>query len=162
MAMRARGDLTTSAGELREVCTAGRAATGVQNVDTRAQPEDPQKGVRPSAPTTPWDRMSRRLDWHSPRRPWESSSPTACSSAKPGSCGTAARRSDTRSSSFPVRGGRPGGPPVDVVTGFMGADGETRGRPVGVTVDPRGALIVADDLFKHGVLFLPPTVCSPT
>ena len=28
----------------------------------------------------------------------------------------------------------------------MGEDGLTRGRPVGVTVDPRGALIVADDL----------------
>ena len=27
-----------------------------------------------------------------------------------------------------------------------GTDGKTRGRPVGVTVDPRGALIVADDL----------------
>ena len=46
----------------------------------------------------------------------------------------------------PFRGGRPDGPPVDFVTGFMGEDGKTRGRPVGVTVDPRGALIVADDL----------------
>ncbi len=46
----------------------------------------------------------------------------------------------------PFRGGRPSGAPVDVVTGFMGEDGKTRGRPVGVTVDPRGALIVADDL----------------
>lgn len=46
----------------------------------------------------------------------------------------------------PFRGGRPAGPPIDVVTGFYGADGKTRGRPVGVTVDPRGALIVADDL----------------
>lgn len=46
----------------------------------------------------------------------------------------------------PFRGGRPAGPPVDFVTGFYGADGKTRGRPVGVTVDPRGALIVADDL----------------
>lgn len=46
----------------------------------------------------------------------------------------------------PFRGGRPAGPPVDFVTGFMGEDGKTRGRPVGVTVDPRGALIVADDL----------------
>ncbi|NJC04375.1 glucose/arabinose dehydrogenase [Sphingomonas kaistensis] len=45
----------------------------------------------------------------------------------------------------PFRGGRPAGPPVDVVTG-MQADGKTFGRPVGVTVDPRGALIVADDL----------------
>jgi glucose/arabinose dehydrogenase len=46
----------------------------------------------------------------------------------------------------PFRNGRPSGPPIDVVTGFMGADGKTYGRPVGVTVDPRGALIVADDL----------------
>lgn len=46
----------------------------------------------------------------------------------------------------PFRGGRPAGPPVDFVSGFMGTDGKTRGRPVGVTLDPRGALIVADDL----------------
>jgi glucose/arabinose dehydrogenase len=46
----------------------------------------------------------------------------------------------------PFRDGRPAGDPVDVVTGFRGDDGKTRGRPVGVTVDPRGALIVADDL----------------
>ena len=46
----------------------------------------------------------------------------------------------------PFRNGRPAGEPVDFVSGFMGTDGLTRGRPVGVTVDPRGALIVADDL----------------
>jgi glucose/arabinose dehydrogenase len=46
----------------------------------------------------------------------------------------------------PFRGGRPDGPPIDFVSGFLGSDGKTRGRPVGVTVDPRGALIVADDL----------------
>jgi glucose/arabinose dehydrogenase len=46
----------------------------------------------------------------------------------------------------PFRDGRPAGPPVDFVTGFRDADGTTRGRPVGVAVDPRGALIVADDL----------------
>jgi glucose/arabinose dehydrogenase len=46
----------------------------------------------------------------------------------------------------PFHEGRPAGPPVDFVTGFRGSDGKTRGRPVGVTVDPRGALIVADDL----------------
>lgn len=44
------------------------------------------------------------------------------------------------------RDGRPTGEPIDFVTGFRGTDGKTRGRPVGVTVDPRGALIVADDL----------------
>jgi glucose/arabinose dehydrogenase len=46
----------------------------------------------------------------------------------------------------PFRDGRPTGPPIDFVTGFRDADGMTRGRPVGVAVDPRGALIVADDL----------------
>ncbi len=46
----------------------------------------------------------------------------------------------------PFRDGRPSGPPVDFVTGFRDSDGTTRGRPVGVTVDPKGALIVADDL----------------
>ncbi|KAA0685171.1 PQQ-dependent sugar dehydrogenase [Azospirillum brasilense] len=46
----------------------------------------------------------------------------------------------------PFRDGAPAGDPVEVVTGFMGEDGKTYGRPVGVTVDPKGALIVADDL----------------
>ncbi|CAN5245376.1 hypothetical protein BH24PSE1_BH24PSE1_08560 [soil metagenome] len=46
---------------------------------------------------------------------------------------------------MPFRGGRPAGPPIDFATGFQ-VDGKTMGRPVGVTVDPRGALIVADDL----------------
>ncbi len=45
----------------------------------------------------------------------------------------------------PFANGRPSGPPVDFVTGFQ-ADGKTMGRPVGVTVDPKGALVVADDL----------------
>jgi glucose/arabinose dehydrogenase len=46
----------------------------------------------------------------------------------------------------PFRDGRPAGDPIDFVTGFRDPDGKTYGRPVGVTVDPRGALIVADDL----------------
>jgi glucose/arabinose dehydrogenase len=45
----------------------------------------------------------------------------------------------------PFRDGRPNGAPVDFVTGFQ-ADGRTMGRPVGVTVDPTGAVIVSDDL----------------
>jgi glucose/arabinose dehydrogenase len=42
--------------------------------------------------------------------------------------------------------GRPQGQPVDVLTGFVGPGGEARGRPVGVAVDSRGALLVADDV----------------
>lgn len=46
----------------------------------------------------------------------------------------------------PFSNGRPSGDPVDFVTGFRTDEGKTRGRPVGVTVDPKGAVIVADDL----------------
>ena len=45
----------------------------------------------------------------------------------------------------PFRNGRPAAEPIDFVTGFQ-SNGKTHGRPVGVTVDPRGALLVADDL----------------
>jgi glucose/arabinose dehydrogenase len=43
-------------------------------------------------------------------------------------------------------GGRPVGKPIDFVTGFLNDKGEARGRPVGVTVDRTGALIIADDV----------------
>ena len=46
----------------------------------------------------------------------------------------------------PFSNGKPSGEMIDFATGFLGADGKARGRPVGVTVDPRGALLVADDL----------------
>jgi glucose/arabinose dehydrogenase len=40
----------------------------------------------------------------------------------------------------------PTGRPVEVLTGFVSADGEAYGRPVGVALDKRGALLVADDV----------------
>ncbi len=46
----------------------------------------------------------------------------------------------------PFAGGRPAGKAVDVVTGFIGADGKAHGRPVGVAIDARGALLIADDI----------------
>jgi glucose/arabinose dehydrogenase len=46
----------------------------------------------------------------------------------------------------PFRDGKPAAEPIDFVSGFLDGEGNARGRPVGVTVDPRGALIVADDL----------------
>lgn len=57
------------------------------------------------------------------------------------------------------REGRPAGKPVDFVTGFLN-DGEARGRPVGVAVDPRGALFVADDL-SNTVWRVAPVAASP-
>ncbi|WP_136069082.1 PQQ-dependent sugar dehydrogenase [Modicisalibacter radicis] len=46
----------------------------------------------------------------------------------------------------PFSNGRPDGDPIDFVTGFLTSDSRTRGRPVGVTVAPDGAVIIADDL----------------
>jgi glucose/arabinose dehydrogenase len=46
----------------------------------------------------------------------------------------------------PFADGMPQGLPIDVLTGFLSADGEARGRPVGVAIDAQGALLVADDV----------------
>jgi glucose/arabinose dehydrogenase len=45
----------------------------------------------------------------------------------------------------PFQAGRPAGMPADVLTGFLNADGKAQGRPVGVAIDRRGGLLVADD-----------------
>jgi glucose/arabinose dehydrogenase len=46
----------------------------------------------------------------------------------------------------PFKNGMPSGKPQDVLTGFLNNDGEAQGRPVGVAIDKRGALLVADDV----------------
>ena len=116
-----------------------------QHEDSRVQPHDPAKvaaaiasGLRPG--------LARGGARVSPSR--------ACHSASSFADGVfvgrtrqlesrRARGIQGRLRAFPE--GRPAGDPIDFVTGFQ-VDGKTFGRPVGVTVDPRGALIVADDL----------------
>ena len=46
----------------------------------------------------------------------------------------------------PFVAGKPSGAPIDVLTGFLRRDGDANGRPVGVAIDGRGALLVADDV----------------
>lgn len=46
----------------------------------------------------------------------------------------------------PFTGGKPSGPPQDILTGFLSEDDKAFGRPVGVAIDGRGALLVADDV----------------
>jgi len=46
----------------------------------------------------------------------------------------------------PFAAGKPAGLPVDVLTGFVKENGDAMGRPVGVAIDKRGALLVADDV----------------
>lgn len=55
-------------------------------------------------------------------------------------------RSGYRVIFVPFREGMPFGDPIDVLTGFVSADGNAFGRPVGVAIDKQAALLVADDV----------------
>jgi glucose/arabinose dehydrogenase len=46
----------------------------------------------------------------------------------------------------PFAGAQPSGAPVEVLTGFLAPNGDAQGRPVGVAIDSKGALLVADDV----------------
>ena len=46
----------------------------------------------------------------------------------------------------PFASGRPSGPPEEILTGFVDDQEHALGRPVGVAVDGRVALLVADDV----------------
>ena len=116
-----------------------------QNVDTRVQPQDPQKvaaAIRPDY----------SLGSHVAALGVSFSSPSMGNKFAEGVfVGEHGSWNRTSPAGYkvvfvPFRNGRPSGSPVDFLVGFMGEDGKTRGRPVGVTVDGRGALIVADDL----------------
>jgi glucose/arabinose dehydrogenase len=116
-----------------------------QNVDTRAQPQDPQKVASAIKPDYSLGShvAALGLDFSIPalggkfgegvfvgeHGSWNRDNPVGYKVVF-----------------VPFSNGRPAGEPVDFATGFRGDGGKTRGRPVGVTVDPRGALIIADDL----------------
>lgn len=116
-----------------------------QNVDERAQPQDPEKVASAIVP-------DYSLGSHVAALGLAFSTPAM---GEPFAEGAFVGEHGSWNRSIPVgfkvvfvpfRDGRPAGDPIDFVTGFLGDDGKARGRPVGVTVDPRGALIVADDL----------------
>jgi glucose/arabinose dehydrogenase len=46
----------------------------------------------------------------------------------------------------PFVNGVPAGNPIDVLTDFLDEGSNAQGRPVGVAIDTRGALLVADDV----------------
>lgn len=46
----------------------------------------------------------------------------------------------------PFENGQPNGSAEDILSGFVDAKGQAMGRPVGVTTDKQGALLVADDV----------------
>ncbi len=47
---------------------------------------------------------------------------------------------------IPFKDGRPDRGPEDILSGFLAPNGDALGRPVGVAIDGRGALLVADDV----------------
>lgn len=55
-------------------------------------------------------------------------------------------RSGYRVIFVPFTNGKPSGEPADVLTGFVGNNDDAFGRPVGVAVDKKGALLVVDDV----------------
>jgi glucose/arabinose dehydrogenase len=46
----------------------------------------------------------------------------------------------------PFAAGRPAGAMIEVLTGFLSAEGKAQGRPAGLALDRSGALLVADDV----------------
>ena len=116
-----------------------------QNVDPRAQPQDPEKVAAAIKP-------DYSLGSHVAALGVDFSSPAMgerfADGAFVGEHGSWNRDNPVgyKVIFVPFSNGKPSGEPIDFATGFRGDDGKTRGRPVGVTVDPRGALIIADDL----------------
>ncbi len=116
-----------------------------QNVDPRVQPQDPEKVASAIAP-------DYSLGSHVAALGVAFSTPAMGARFQDGAFvgehGSWNRKDPVgyKVVFVPFANGRPAGPPIDFVSGFRDKDGNTRGRPVGVTVDPRGALIVADDL----------------
>lgn len=56
-----------------------------------------------------------------------------------------AHRTGYKVIAVPIRDGKATGEYVDFMTGFVTSSGDVWGRPVGVTVDAKGALVVSDD-----------------
>ncbi len=116
-----------------------------QHVDPRVHPQDPQKVASAIAP-------DYAVGSHVAALGIAFSSPAMGSAfgegAFVGEHGSWNRRHAHGYKVVFVRfaGGKPVGQPIDFVTGFLDGKGSAHGRPVGVSLDPRGALIVADDL----------------
>jgi glucose/arabinose dehydrogenase len=47
---------------------------------------------------------------------------------------------------IPFADGKPSGVPKDILTGFLSSEEKAKGRPVGVVIDKKGSLLVADDV----------------
>jgi glucose/arabinose dehydrogenase len=118
-----------------------------QNVDTRAQPPRPERVAQAIKPDYALGNHTASLGLASARGS-RLGGPFADSGMFVGQHGSWNRKppSGYKVIYVPFAGAHPSGPPVDVLTGFLSAEGQARGRPVGVAVDRTGGLLVADDV----------------
>lgn len=117
-----------------------------QNVDTRVKPQDPALVARAIAPDYALGphTASLGLAW-SKGNTLPAQFATGMFVGQHGSWNRKPR-SGYKVIFVPFANGKPSGEPVDVLTGFISAKGDAMGRPVGVAVDSKGALLVADDV----------------
>ena len=117
-----------------------------QHLDARAQPPRPDLVARAIAPDYALGAHTASLGFTFSR---EGAMPPAYAhGAFIGQHGSWNRNppSGYRVIFVPFADGKPNGMPVDVLSDFLDANGHAQGRPVGVTVDHDGALLVADDV----------------
>ncbi|AMO21893.1 sorbosone dehydrogenase family protein [Ramlibacter solisilvae] len=116
-----------------------------QHVDTRVQPARPEMVARAVVPDFALGNHVAPLGlvFSDARMP-----PPFDSGAFIGEHGSWNRRplSGYKVVFVPFANGRPSSMPRDVLTGFVSPEGKAWGRPVGVALDGRGALLVADDV----------------
>ena len=117
-----------------------------QHVDTRVKPQDPTKVAAAIAPDYALGSHVAPLGlafYHGEALP-----PRFRHGAFIGLHGSWNRKplSGYKVVHVPFVGGKPAGAMETVLDGFLNAEGEARGRPVGVAEDARGALLVVDDV----------------
>ena len=117
-----------------------------QHVDTRVKPPRPDLVAKAIAPDYALGAHTASLGLAFSRE--TSLPPRFRSGAFIGQHGSWNRkpRSGYKVVFVPFTVGNPAGDPLDVLTGFVDAEGGAMGRPVGVAIDKRGALLVADDV----------------
>ena len=117
------------------------------HVDARVQPQQPELVARAIVPDHALGAHVAALGLaFSPAKAWPA--PFAQGGAFIGEHGSWNRqpRSGYEVVFVPFAQGRPTGHAQAVLSGFLNADGQAQGRPVGVAFDASGALLVADDV----------------
>ena len=117
-----------------------------QNVDTRVTPQKPELVATAIKPDYALGAHTASLGLaFSPGTNWPSKYANGAFIGQHGSWNRKPH-SGYKVVFVPFSDGKPAGKIEDVVTGFLDADGNAKGRPIGVAFDKTGALLIADDV----------------